>query len=180
MIETQRLILRPPTGADRAALHAMWADPAVMADLGPVKSPAESDATIARHASYGARHGFGFHLVELREDRAAIGFCGLKPGAEGTPVEGEVEIGWMLARPWWGKGYAGEAARACLAWGWANTAASRIVAITAARNLRSQVLMERLGMARRPGDDFIHPAFAADDPLQHSVVFAIERPDALA
>ena len=177
MIETERLILRPPTEADRAGLHAMWADPAVMVDLGPVKSPEESDATIALHAGYGPSHGLGFWIVEQRADHAAIGFCGLKPGADGTPIEGEVEIGWMLARRWWGMGYAYEAARASLDWGWANVAAPRIAAITAARNLRSQLLMERLGMVRQPADDFVHPRFAADNPLRHSVVYALGRPE---
>ncbi|WCM28684.1 GNAT family N-acetyltransferase [Sphingomonas sp. QA11] len=176
MIETGRLLLRPPTAADRAMLHAMWADPVVMADLGPVKSPEDSDATIARHAAYGVRRGFGFHVVELREGREPIGFCGLKPGAEGTPIEGEIEIGWSLARPWWEKGYAFEAASACLDWAWVNTPALRVAAITAARNLRSQILMERLGMVRQPDDDFFHHLFAPDDPLGQSVVFAIHRP----
>ena len=176
MIETERLILRPPTEADRAGLHAMWADPAVMVDLGPVKSPEESDATIALHAGYGPSHGLGFWIVEQRADHEVIGFCGLKPGADNTPIEGDVEIGWMLARPWWGMGYAYEAACASLDWGWAHLAAPRIAAITAARNLRSQGLMERLGMVRLPADDFVHPRFAADNPLRHSVVYAIDRP----
>ena len=175
MIETERLILRPPTEADRAMLHALWADPAVMADLGPVKSPEDSDAAIARHAGYRESHGLGFWIVEHRESGAAIGFCGLKPGAAHTPICGEVEIGWILAQPWWGHGYATEAAQAGLDWAWANTTAPRVVAITAARNLRSQLLMERLGMTRLADGDFIHPAFADDDPLKDSVTFAVDR-----
>ena len=47
MIETERLILRLPEPRDRDALHAMWADPAVMAELGPVKDEAASDAVLA-------------------------------------------------------------------------------------------------------------------------------------
>jgi len=176
VIETARLILRPPVPADRAGLHAMWADPAVMADLGPVKSAADSDTTIARHASYGDSHGLGFWAVEHRDEKVLIGFCGLKPGAEGTPIAGEVEIGWMLARPWWGRGYAREAAAASLDWAWANLAAPRVTAITAAQNLRSQGLMERLGM-HRLGADFDHPAFDDLDPRRRSVAFVIDRPD---
>ncbi|WP_034158231.1 GNAT family N-acetyltransferase [Sphingomonas sp. ERG5] len=175
MIETERLILRWPVPADRAALHAMWADPAVMIDLGPIKSPSDSDAAIARHAGYRDSHGLGFWTVELRQDGSVIGFCGLKPGAENTPAEGEIEIGWMLAQPWWGKGYAREAAAASLDWAWSRQAAPRVVAITAARNLASQRLMERLGMTKRPGD-FLHPIFADDDPLRHSVIFSIDHP----
>jgi len=86
VIETERLILRPPTTADRAALHAIWSDPLVMADLGPVKSAADSAATLTRHAGYG--DGLGFHAVVRRSDAAVIGFCGLKPGAPATPRRG--------------------------------------------------------------------------------------------
>lgn len=175
MIETERLILRPPTDADRAVLHALWADQAVMADLGPVKSSEDSDAAIARHAGYRESQGLGFWIVEHRESGTAIGFCGLKPGAEHTPICGELEIGWIFASSWWGQGYAKEAARASFAWAWANTGAPRVVAITAARNLRSQLLMERLGMTRLADGDFVHPAFADVDPLRNSVTFAVDR-----
>lgn len=175
MIVTDRLILRPPVAADRPALHAMWADPRVMADLGPVKDAEASDATIARHDGY--RHkGIGFWTVEHRGDGAVIGFCGLKPGAENTPIEGALEIGWILDVPWWGQGYAFEASAATIAWAWANLDDDRIVAITAARNAKSRRLMERLGMAYLPDGDFEHPLFAAGDPLRQTVTYAIARP----
>jgi RimJ/RimL family protein N-acetyltransferase len=175
MIETGRLILRLPVAADRAALHAMWADPAVMADLGPVMDAAKSDATLARHDSY-RNERLGFNVVERRDDGAVIGFCGLKRGNAGTPIADQVEIGWMLAQAYWGNGYAREAAEASLAWAWANLPDDRIVAITAARNLKSQRLMERLGMQRLADGDFDHPAFAPDDPLRPTVTYAIRRP----
>lgn len=175
MIETERLILRWPIPADHAALHAMWADPSVMVDLGPVKTPADSDAALVRHAGYRDSHGLGFWTVELRQDGSVIGFCGLKPGAENTPAENEVEIGWMLGPLWWGKGYAREAAMASLDWAWTKLAAPRVVAITAARNLSSQRLMARLGMTKRTAN-FEHPAFPEGDPLRDSVIFTIDRP----
>ena len=173
MIQTERLILRRPEPRDRAPLHAMWADPAVMADLGPVKDEAASDAALARHAAYAP---LGFRVVERREDGAAIGFCELKPGAPDTPIAGMLEIGWMLAMPYWGVGYAREAAAASLAWGWANRAEEAIVAITARRNAKSRGLMERLGMAYDPALDFDHPQFATDDPRRDTVTYRIARP----
>lgn len=173
MIETPRLLLCVPEPQDRAPLHAMWADPAVMADLGPVKDAAASDAALARHASY---RPLGFRAVRLRDGGTTIGFCGLKPGADDTPITGEVEIGWMLARTAWGAGYAHEAATAALRWGWANTDAPRIVAITAVGNRKSRDLMARLGMAEIEGGTFDHPLFAPDDPCRLSVSYAISRP----
>ncbi|QKS00217.1 GNAT family N-acetyltransferase [Sphingomonas sp. CL5.1] len=173
MIETERLVLRPFEERDRAPLQAMWADPRVMVDLGPVKSAADSDATIARHSSYDP---LGFFVVEQREDGATIGFCGLKPGAPGTPIESMLEVGWMLAVPWWGGGYAREAAEASIAWGWATRDDAAIVAITARRNAKSRGLMERLGMRHVPVMDFPHPSFAPGDPLSDTVTYRIERP----
>jgi RimJ/RimL family protein N-acetyltransferase len=177
VVETERLILRAPVAADRAALHAMWADPLVMATLGPVKSAAESDATIERHRGYG-RVGLGFWVVERRDTAETIGFCGLKPGAENTPIAGEVEIGWLIARDHWRQGFAREASAASLDWAWANTSAPRVVAITSARNLPSQALMTQLGLQRLHALGFVHPALSGDPDLRETVVFAIDRPTA--
>ncbi|UVO49113.1 GNAT family N-acetyltransferase [Sphingomonas sp. SUN019] len=173
MIETERLILRAPEPRDRDALHAMWADPRVMADLGPVKTAADSDAAIARHAGYAP---LGFWIVERRSDGAAIGFCGLKPGAPDTPIDGMLEIGWMLAADCWGVGYAREAAAASIAWAWANRTDDAIVAITARQNAKSRGLMERLGMMHEPALDFSHSQFPGDDPRRDTVTYRIARP----
>ena len=173
MIETERLILRAPEPGDRAPLHAMWADSRVMADLGPVKSAEDSDASLARHASYAP---LGFRAVVRREDGATIGFCGLKPGAPNTPIADLLEVGWMLAVPYWGHGYAREAAAAAIAWGWANRSDDAIVAITSRQNGRSRALMARLGMVRIPDLDFRHPLFAAEDPRADTVTYRIARP----
>jgi RimJ/RimL family protein N-acetyltransferase len=176
LIETERLILRLPRPADRAALHAMWADPRVMADLGPVKDAAASDAALAKHDGY--RHeGLGFFTVERKSDRAVLGFCGLKRGDPPNPIAGEVEAGWMLAHAYWRQGYALEAMISAFAWGWANFDMARIVAITSARNVASQAMMTRLGMVRLIDGDFEHASFASDDPLRHIVTYAIDRPE---
>ncbi|OYY63007.1 GNAT family N-acetyltransferase [Sphingomonas sp. 28-62-11] len=175
MIETERLILRLPEPRDRAALHAMWADPEVMAELGPVKDEAESDAVLAKHDLY--RHeGLGFCTVERRDDGAVLGFCGLKRGDAHNPIAGEVEAGWIIARPYWRHGYAFEAMTAAIGWGWHHIDAPRIVAITSAINLKSQRLMERLGMHRLAGGNFDHPLIAESDPLRPIVTYAIDRP----
>lgn len=152
----------------------MWRDPVVMYALGPCKSAEDGDATIARHLGYRDSEGLGFWVAEHRIDGAVAGFCGLKPGAPGTPIEGALEIGWMFAQPFWGRGLAYEAAQASIAWGWANRTDMRIVAITAAVNQASRTLMHRLGMAWFA--DFEHPNYALDDPLRASVAYSVDRP----
>ena len=175
MIETERLILRRDTPADHPALYAMWADPRVMADLGPVKSVADSDAALAKHAAYHPQ-GLGFWVVERKLDGAAIGFCGLKSGAPDTPIAGALEVGWMLAVPYWKQGFAHEAAAASIAWAWQRRDDPAIMAITSRQNGKSRALMVRLGMEHVPQLDFEHPLFAEGDPLRDTVTYRITRP----
>ena len=176
MIETERLIVRAWTDADRAPFAAMSADAEVMATLGPLLSRDESDALIDRLMAMQDRDGHCFWAVERQADGAFLGWNGLIPGTV-EPIVGELEIGWRLARAAWGAGYATEAARAALDWGFANRPVARIVAITAAINMRSQAVMRRLGMARQADMDFDHPKVAVDDPLCPHITHVITRPE---
>lgn len=175
MIRTERLILRPPTQADRPALYRMFADPEVMADLGPVKDEAATEVALAKHDA-DRWEGLGFWAVERRQDGAVVGFCGLKRGDAHNPIAGEVEAGWIVDRPYWRNGYALEAMIAALAYGWTKPAVARIVAITSAVNGKSQELMRRLGMRRLPDGDFEHALIPAGDRLRSMVTYAIDRP----
>lgn len=176
MIETGRLILRGWRDADAEPFHAMCRDPAVMEYLGPPAERAEIDAAMARQAGFLEQHGHCFWALERRDDAAFLGFCGIKPGAAGTPVEGRTEIGWRLAAPYWGQGYAREAAEASLDWGWRNLDIDSIWAITVRGNGRSWGLMERLGMARHPELDFLHPLPGLEDRLRPHITYSIGRP----
>ena len=176
MIETERLVLRGWTDRDRPVFHAQCSDVEVMRYLGGPQSRAETDAALDRQRGYLDSHGYCFWAVERRADAALLGFCGLKPGAAGTPIEGEVEIGWRFGRDHWGQGYAREAAAASLAWGWRHLDAPAIAAITVAANTRSWGLMERLGMVRDAGGDFDHPAVPDGSPLKRHILYRIARP----
>ncbi|MBA3897306.1 MAG: GNAT family N-acetyltransferase [Sphingomonadaceae bacterium] len=176
MIETERLILRGWRDADRAPFHAMGNDPRVMAHIGPHQPRAETDAAIDRQNALLAGLGHCFWAIERRADGAFLGFCGIKPGPDGTRIAGEPEIGWRLAREYWGQGYACEAARACLDWGAANLPSDTIWSITVPGNTRSWGLMERLGMTRRADLDFDHPAVPDGSPLKRHIVYRAGRP----
>ena len=175
-LPTQRLILRGWRQEDAEAFHAICSDPVVMAYLGPAPSREEIDASIVRQNRVQAEHGSCFWAVERREDGAMLGFCGIKPGPEGTPLHNLPEIGWRLRADSWGKGYAREAARASLDWAWENLEEDRVWAMTVLANSRSWGLMERLGMARHPELDFDHPAVAQGDPLRPHITYSIKRP----
>ena len=174
MIETGRLILRPWREEDFAPFHAMGQDPEVMRFLGPLATAEQARSAYERMTACQREHGFCFWAVERKGTRAFIGFCGLKPGK--PPIEGEVEIGWRLARPFWGQGHALEAAKASLGWGWANLDVPRIMASTVPANIASWGLMERLGMTRHPEEEFEHPNLAPGDPLRLHILYRIARP----
>ena len=139
-------------------------DPEVMRYLGPLMTMESVRSAYERMTARQAEHGFCFWAVERRIDGAFIGFCGLLPAK--PPIDGEIEIGWRLARLAWGQGYAREAAMASLAWAWANLSVDSIAAITVAENERSWGLMERIGMTRIRGGDFDHPDLLEGDPLR--------------
>jgi ribosomal-protein-alanine N-acetyltransferase len=150
-IRTARLVLRGWTDADREPYAALNADPLVMEFIGPLQTPAEASANVDRMLAHWAEHGFGLWCVEL--DGTCIGFTGLAtPGF--MPA---VEVGWRLASAQWGHGYATEAARAALAFGFGQVGLDEIVSFTTVRNVRSRRVMDKLGMVRDPAADFDHP-----------------------
>jgi len=174
-LPTGRLVLRGWREADGPRLHAICTDPRVMEFLGPPQSRAEVEGAIARQRAFQAARGHCLWAVERVSDGAMIGFCGIKPGPEGTPLDGRLEIGWRLAADAWGQGYAREAAQASLAFAFATLPDPRVWAMTVLANSRSWGLMERLGMARHADLDFDHPALPVDSPLRPHIVYSIAR-----
>lgn len=170
-IETPRLVMREWSDADAAPFHAMCNDPRVMEFLPSALTREDVAVVIARMNGFQREHGYCFWALERLEDGAFLGFCGIKPGPEGTPLHGHAEIGWRLAHHAWGKGYAREAAQASLDWGFGALDFPEIRAMTVPGNVRSWGLMERLGMERAADLDFEHPALGEDDPLRPHIVY---------
>ncbi|KDP87086.1 GCN5 family acetyltransferase [Cupriavidus sp. SK-3] len=163
VLDTARLRLRQWREADFAPFAALNADPVVMACFPAPLDRAASDAIALRCQSLIAARGWGFWAVERKEDGAFIGFVGLHEPAATLPFSPCVEIGWRLSRAHWGRGYAAEAARAALQFGFGRLALAEIVSFTALPNVRSRAVMERLGMVA--DGTFEHPALAQDSPL---------------
>jgi RimJ/RimL family protein N-acetyltransferase len=177
VIETERLILRPPTDADREPLFVMNADPRVGEWLAGPLDREQADALVDRVLAHIAEHGFGFWSVERKADGRVIGMAGLLAMGADMPPGPALEVGWRFSPDAWGGGYATEAARGAIAWGFANRPeAPEIVAITARTNLRSQAVMKRLGMVHEPWRDFDHPRVPDDSPLKQHVTFSLKRP----
>lgn len=171
VLTTARLSLRDWRDADRSAFARLNADPQVMAFMPGSLSREESDAAVGRIKEHFDRHGFGLWAIEVIGGAELIGFTGLsipRFSAAFTPC---VEVGWRLAAEHWGRGYATEAALACLSFGFCQLRLPEIVSFTTATNLRSRRVMERIGMTRDPADDFEHPALPAGHPLRPHVLY---------
>lgn len=176
MIRTRRLLLRRWRRTDRAPFAAMNADPAVMEHFPGTLSRAASDAAADDIERHFAVHGWGLWAVEIPGDAPFIGDVGLWP-ATSTLGHEAVEVGWRLARPYWGRGYASEAARAALRFGFDDLGLEEIVSFTVPQNIRSIAVMERIGMVRDPADDFDHPRVepATHPHLVRHVLYRLER-----
>lgn len=172
---TERLLLRPWTDADTPAFRRLNADPRVMAFFPAPLSDGESDALLARIRAHQAEHGFTFWAVEDRPGGGLAGMTGLARVTFAAPFTPCVEIGWRFLPDYWGKGYALEAARLALGYGFTAFGLDEIVAFTTTGNRHSQGLMHRLGMTRDPADDFDHPHLPAGHPLLRHVLYRLSR-----
>jgi RimJ/RimL family protein N-acetyltransferase len=174
-IRTPRLMLRQWRGADLEPFAALNSDPEVMRYFPSPLTRGESDALAERERTMIAERGWGLWAVEVIDRASFIGFVGLaRPlfQAHFTPA---IEVGWRLARDDWGRGYATEAARAALAFGFDELGLDEIVSFTSVVNVRSQKVMKRIGMTHDPNDDFDHPNVVAGNPLRPHVLHRVSR-----
>ncbi len=176
-LRTERLLLRRWRPRDRAPFAAMNADAEVMEHFPAPLSRAQSAAMIERIEACFEHHGYGLWALELPGEAPLIGFAGLSPVDIPVTFAPAVEVGWRLARRFWGRGFVTEAAAAAIAFGFARRGLSEIVSFTAVQNERSRRVMERLGMRRDPAEDFDHPLLADDARLRRHVLYRLRRSD---
>lgn len=172
-LSSGRIRLRRWRDEDREAFAAMNADARVMEFFPNRLGRVESDAMVDRIQAHFGERGFGLWAIEVPNVAAFIGFAGLavpRFSAHFTPC---VEVGWRLAFEHWGRGYATEAARLALGYGFGTLALAEVVSFTSAANLRSRAVMERLGMRRDPAEDFDHPALPEGHPLRRHVLYRL-------
>ena len=176
-LRTERLLLRQWRADDKPPFAALNADPLVMEHFPATLTRAESDAFVDRMHTRLAEQGWGLWALERLDDGAFLGFTGLAHFADGLPFAPATEVGWRLAREFWGHGYATEAARAALGHAFSVLALAEVVSMTAVGNERSRRVMERLGMTRDPADDFDHPRVPDGHPTKRHVLYRLRRAD---
>jgi RimJ/RimL family protein N-acetyltransferase len=161
-VETERLHLRRWRPDDRAAHAAIWADPAVWESLRPGTDDPTAAATESfdRHLRHWNQHGWGLWAVVDRSSREVIGWLGAAHPTFIPELAGEIEIGWVLRSPYWGRGLATEGARAAAEAAATYLAPERLVSLILPTNTRSIAVAERLGM--RPAETVMHPELGAE------------------
>jgi len=170
----ERVLLRGWRAIDLEPFAALNRDPRVMEHYPAALTRTESDAFVVERAAPSfAEHGFGPWAVEVPGVAPFIGYVGLlAPTFEArfTPC---VEIGWRLAFPAWGHGYATEAAWLAISYGFTEGGLDEIVSFTVPANRRSVALMERLGM--RADGEFDHPRLPPGLRLRRHVLYRLSR-----
>jgi RimJ/RimL family protein N-acetyltransferase len=171
---TQRLYLRQWRSRDREPFAQLNADPRVMEFFPKLLDRITSDAMADRIEAKIRDRGWGWWAVELQATQEFIGFVGLNVPAVELPCSPCVEVGWRLAYPYWGKGYATEAAKSALQVGFEELKLEEIVSFTAVQNQRSRAVMERLNMREIP-ETFLHPSLPSDHALAEHCLYKLSR-----
>ena len=184
-LRTQRLLLRQWRPEDREPFAAMNADPEVMRHFPARLDREQSDAGAARAEAAIAEQGWGLWAVSIQDADPEppgngaeppgdfAGFLGLAVPSFDAHFTPAVEVGWRLARPFWGHGYATEGARAALAFGFGELGLREVVSFTAVANDRSRRVMERLSMTHDPAEDFDHPRLPGS-PVERHVLYRLQ------
>ena len=152
----------------------MNADHEVMRYFPSTQTRDSSDHSIDMWQSELEQRGWSNWAVEVLESKAFAGFIGLSIPKRVLPFTPCVEVGYRLAREYWGKGIATEGAKTALCVGFDELGLEEIVSFTALLNLPSQAVMQRIGMVNAD-QDFDHPAVPEGSPLRRHCLYRIKR-----
>ena len=171
-LETPRLKLRQWIDSDFKSFAAINADPQVMAYYPSTLNRQQSDALAQRFQSLIACNGWGFWAVEEKASGQFIGFVGLNEPSYELPASPCVEIGWRLAKSYWGKGLATEAALECLKFAFTELKLTEVYSFTSKINSLSEAVMKRIGM-ENTGCDFNHPMLPKGHALEAHLLYKV-------
>lgn len=151
----------------------MNADPRVMEFFPRVIERERSLESARRIRRELEERGYGWWVVEIKDGPAFAGTIALVEVNFTEHFTPATEIGWRLAYDSWGNGYATEGAKAAIRFGFDRLGLPEIVSMTATANVRSQRVMQRLGMSHDPLDDFDHPRIDPGHPLRRHVLYRL-------
>ena len=173
ILETERLILRPWRKEDLPSFATLNANLSVMEFFSAPLSREESDLLAHKIQKELEEKEYGLFAVEVKNGPSFIGFVGLHHHSFKAPFTPCIEIGWRIDKPYWGKGYAFEAASKVLSYAFLDLKLKEVVSFTTKTNARSRKLMEKLKMTR--AEDFMHSMLPENHPLRPHVLYKIEK-----
>ena len=171
-IETERLILRSWRVTDRAVFAEINSNNKVMKYFPKPLSIEESNGFVDRINSEFEETGFGLYAVEIKETGEFIGYVGFHRFAFDAPFSPRWEIGWRISDKFWNKGYATEAAMACIKYAQEKKLCNRLYSFTAVPNIASENVMKRIGMSFE--GLFMHPALAEGHWLKEHKLYSLD------
>jgi len=173
MIESPRLILRNWQEEEREIFYRLNSDQQVMAFFPSPRSRQESDRLFDSNCDNLGKAGFGFYALEEKSSHTIVGaVLLLQTDLEPYITKSTVEIGWRLLPEYWGRGYATEAARTLITYGFNRLKLAEIVSFAVWNNTRSIAVMRRLGMVEDKQGGFDHPDVPDRTPhLKRHVLF---------
>jgi len=177
-IHTERLVLRGWRDSDKLPYSLLNADPEVMEHFPSTLTADQSDDMVDRMAAIWETRGFGLWAAERLDTHQCIGFIGLsEPSWHVDGLTPCIEVGWRLAKQHWGHGFAPEGAKAALQYAFDHVRLpnDEVVSFTTTRNLKSQRVMQKIGMTLDPAREFDHPMTPGWIGQRH-VVHVIDRP----
>jgi len=151
-LETERLILREVRPDDFEAFAGFMADPDVVRYLhGEPMARADAWRAFASGIGHWALRGYGVWAVERKADGQFIGRVGLY-NPEGWPG---LEVGWTLGNPFWHQGYASEAAKVSMRYGFLTQPVDRLISMIDPGNKASQAVARKLGESKGPPHEIV-------------------------
>ena len=169
-----RLTLRQWRQSDLEPFAAMNADADVIRYYPAIWTREQSNGFAERVRRLIDERGWGFWAVEEEASGLFIGFVGLHTPSNELPFSPCVEVGWRLAKSYWGQGYATEAAHAAIRFAFEQLHLTELVAFTAMANLKSRAVMQRIGM--QFVSEFDHPNVPVESGLRRHVLYNLCSP----
>lgn len=177
IITTSRLNIRNWREDDISSLIQMNQDEEVMKYFPSIMSEEASLHFFKRVQQHFTKNGFGLFVIEDVTSREFLGFTGFMIAEFESSFTPCVEIGWRFRKQFWGRGYATEAAKACLDYGFTKLKFEKVFSFTSIHNKKSEAVMQRIGMHKT--GEFKHPKIAEDHRLCLHVNYIIHKSDYL-
>lgn len=149
IIETKNLLLRPIQKEDIDRLYEMYTNPSVMKYIfdGSIFTRLQTEKRMEECLLHWKKHGFGLNIMIEKSTGEIAGYCVLRYFVDEHPeLNGEIEIGYILDEPYWGKGYATEAVKARIQLGFEKHHFKKILATILPDHIASQKVVKKAGM----------------------------------